>query len=223
MKDNAVGDSRLEVLDGVVTIVGGVVHGDERGRLLGFPTANVVLSPDLAVPDGVWAGTVFVNGMQYAAAVSIGVRPTYYGESGIRLLEAHLLAFSGDLYGAIIRVRLGKMIRGQRWFGGSAELVRQVQQDVEDARRWAKRQGARPEDSATPGSEPGTSGDDPTGRRRWLRDRRVVAAARLAQAEGRLTHAVVASLAGVPVGLLEWSHPKHHDLLRLVVGEQPAP
>lgn len=128
----------------VALLVEGVVeHGDERGRLLGFPTANVAVPPH-GLRDGVWAGTVQLDpladgtgGPVHVAAVSVGHRPTYYGKDGERLLEANLLDFEGDLYGRTVLVRLHVRLRPQRRYAGSAELVDQLRRDVADTRRWA--------------------------------------------------------------------------------------
>ncbi|WP_328773807.1 riboflavin kinase [Streptomyces sp. NBC_00286] len=117
-------------------IEGRVEYGDRRGRELGFPTANIVLG-DESVSDGVWAGLVRLpDGATYGAAVSVGRRATFYGRDGIRLLEAHLLDFCGDLYGQWLRVRLDHRIRPQRRFFEVEALVKQMHQDIADARLW---------------------------------------------------------------------------------------
>ncbi|WP_380172754.1 riboflavin kinase [Kineococcus sp. DHX-1] len=123
-------------VDVVLRVEGVVEHGDERGRLLGFPTANVAVPPH-GLRDGVWAGTVRIGGTVHVAAVSVGHRPTYYGKDGERLLEANLLDFSGDLYGLTVRIDLHARLRPQRRYPGSEELVAQLRQDVADTRRWA--------------------------------------------------------------------------------------
>ncbi|NAZ86346.1 riboflavin kinase [Kineococcus indalonis] len=122
----------------VLQVHGVVEHGDERGRTLGFPTANVAV-PEHGLRDGVWAGTVRLgpDGPERVAAVSVGHRPTYYGKDGARLLEAHLLDFSGDLYGRQVVVSLHVRLRPQRRFSGSADLVEQLRRDVADTRAWA--------------------------------------------------------------------------------------
>ncbi|PRY16745.1 riboflavin kinase [Kineococcus rhizosphaerae] len=122
-------------------IEGVVEHGDERGRLLGFPTANLgVHGQDLR--DGVWAGLVEVDpgtgrATTHVAAVSVGHRPTYYDRTGERLLEANLLDFSGDLYGRRVIVHLITRLRPQRRSTGSEELVTQLRADVAAVREWA--------------------------------------------------------------------------------------
>ncbi|MFI7503173.1 riboflavin kinase [Streptomyces sp. NPDC049687] len=117
-------------------IQGPVEHGDRRGRELGFPTANLVLG-DGSASDGVWAGLVQLpEGDTYGAAVSVGRRATFYGRDGVRLLEAHLLDFSGDLYGQWLRVGLCHRIRPQRRFSDGEALVKQMHQDIADVRLW---------------------------------------------------------------------------------------
>lgn len=119
-----------------VTVVGDlltgvVVPGDQRGRQIGFPTANLVIAPgDPGVDDGVYAGT-FTAGeiIAHPAAVSIGRRPTIY-ERGVRLVEAHLLDFSGDLYGQVASIRLFEFLRPQHRFNDIPSLIRQLRKDV---------------------------------------------------------------------------------------------
>lgn len=112
-------------------VVGEVVRGDQRGRELGFRTANVELDEFNSVMDGVWAGRCLLgDGSVVAAAISVGRRPTFYGRSGVRLLEAHLLDFSGDLYGATIEVQLDQWMRGQTAFASKDELIAALSADV---------------------------------------------------------------------------------------------
>lgn len=198
--------------NGVPFVIGTVVPGDKRGRLLGFPTANIVIAPDFAVEDGVWAGFAEVAGLRHPAAISIGVRPTYYGEEGVRLMEVHLLDFEGDLYGRQLSAELGRRLRPQRWFGGSEELVQQVQIDMERAGRWAG--GAQNQRGADGRTRPSTK-EGRRARRDWLRERRLSAAAALAEEAGNLSHDIVAQLAGVPTEFVIWSYPEQADLHRL--------
>ena len=94
-----------------------VAHGDKRGRTLGFPTANLVPDPALAVPDhGIYACRATVPGLgEWTAAVSIGVRPTFVTGRGL-LVEAFLLDFDGDLYGRELRLQFVDRIRGEKRF-----------------------------------------------------------------------------------------------------------
>lgn len=118
-------------------IRGEVEHGDRRGRELGFPTANVSLPDRIAVPaDGVYAGWYRrADGVARPAAISIGRRPTYYEQSGLRLLEAHLLDFDGDLYSEPARVDFVAHLRPQARFETSRALVEQMARDVATTRR----------------------------------------------------------------------------------------
>ena len=115
---------------------GRVERGDGRGRELGFPTANVAVPEQLCLPaDGVYVGTyIGDDGVERPAAISLGRRPTFYAESGMLLLEAHLLDFEGDLYGQQARVRFLHRLRGQERFDSVEALVEQMARDVEMAR-----------------------------------------------------------------------------------------
>jgi riboflavin kinase/FMN adenylyltransferase len=109
---------------------GTVVEGDERGRKLGFPTANIVPSDDLVCPGhGVYAA--FAAGRP--AAVNVGVRPTFETGRGL-LVEAYLIDFDGDLYGRTLRIAFISRLRGERRFPGVEELIAQMRRDVEAAR-----------------------------------------------------------------------------------------
>jgi riboflavin kinase/FMN adenylyltransferase len=112
-------------------VEGEVVSGDQRGRELGFPTANVVPDDRLAIPGhGVYAA--FANGLP--AAVNVGVRPTFETGRGV-LIEAYLIDYEGDLYGADLRVAFVARLRGEKRFPGIEELITQMRLDVEDAKR----------------------------------------------------------------------------------------
>jgi riboflavin kinase/FMN adenylyltransferase len=109
---------------------GPVAHGDERGRLLGFPTANLVPDEEFACPGhGVYA--CLAN--DHPAAVSVGVRPTFRtGRS--ELVEAYLLDFEGDLYGQTLKIDFLARLRGERRFEHPEALVEQMRRDVERTR-----------------------------------------------------------------------------------------
>jgi riboflavin kinase / FMN adenylyltransferase len=112
---------------------GTVVAGDQRGGTLGFPTANLLLEPDLAVPRyGIYAGSA----LGHRAAISIGTNPHYGGTE--RRIEPFLLAFEGDLYGRRLVVELWARLRDEAVFGSEEELVAQIARDVE-ATRAARR------------------------------------------------------------------------------------
>jgi riboflavin kinase/FMN adenylyltransferase len=116
---------------------GTVVRGDQRGRLLGFPTANVEVWNRVCLPaDGVYAGWyVRPDGGLHACAINIGRRPTFYEHADHSLLEAHLLDFAGDLYGERARIRFVDFLRSERKFDGIEALVAQLKHDVAHARK----------------------------------------------------------------------------------------
>jgi riboflavin kinase/FMN adenylyltransferase len=116
---------------------GTIVHGDKRGRTLGFPTANLVPDNALTVPGhGVYACRAEVDGDTHVAAVNVGVRPTFQTGRGL-LVEAFLLDFSADVYGREIRLDFLERLRGERRFDDVDALVKQMHGDVEETRRIA--------------------------------------------------------------------------------------
>jgi riboflavin kinase/FMN adenylyltransferase len=133
----AVGDA-ARLLGAPFGMRGIVAHGDKRGRTLGFPTANLVPDPRLAVPDhGVYACRASVPGMgEWTAAVSIGVRPTFVTGRGL-LVEAFLLDFEGDLYGRELRLDFVERLRGEKRFDSVDALVEQMRADVRATERIA--------------------------------------------------------------------------------------
>ncbi len=112
-------------------VEGTVVEGDQRGRELGFPTANIVPDDRLAIPGhGVYAA--FTDGVP--AAVNVGVRPTFDTGRGV-LIETYLIDRDEDLYGKTLRVAFVERLRGERRFAGVEELIAQMRIDVEDAKQ----------------------------------------------------------------------------------------
>jgi riboflavin kinase / FMN adenylyltransferase len=115
---------------------GEVVVGDRRGRIIGFPTANVLPKAEAVVPAfGVYAGFVLVGDQRFAACTNVGVAPTFARTES--RVEAYLLDFEGDLYGRVIDVGFTHRIRGEQKFSGIDELKAQIQRDVEVARSLA--------------------------------------------------------------------------------------
>jgi riboflavin kinase/FMN adenylyltransferase len=112
-------------------VEGTVVKGDQRGRELGFPTANLVPDDRLVIPGhGVYAA--FANGVP--AAVNVGIRPTFESGRGV-LIETYLIDHEEDLYGKTLRVAFVERLRGERWFPSAQALIEQMHEDVEDAKR----------------------------------------------------------------------------------------
>jgi riboflavin kinase/FMN adenylyltransferase len=121
------------LLGSTFQLTGEVVHGDARGRELGFPTANLIPDEALACPGhGVYA--CLANDIP--AAVSIGVRPTFKTGRG-ELIEAYLLDFQGDLYGSELRLEFLQRLRGERRFEDPESLVAQMHRDVQRTREVA--------------------------------------------------------------------------------------
>ena len=118
---------------------GPVERGDARGRLLGFPTANVSVTENICLPaDGVYAGTFApTDDVVRSAAISVGRRPTFYADAGLSLVEAYVLDFDGDLYGRKARVRFTHRLRGQERFDAVDDLIAQMRLDVERVRALA--------------------------------------------------------------------------------------
>jgi riboflavin kinase/FMN adenylyltransferase len=114
-----------------------VAVGDRRGRILGFPTANVVPDQAVVVPArGVYAGFVRVGKALYPACTNVGLAPTF--ERGESRVEAYLIDFEGDLYGRVVDVSFVRRIRPEKRFSGVEELKEQIARDVEAARRITK-------------------------------------------------------------------------------------
>lgn len=112
-----------------------VATGDRRGRSIGFPTANLPVSATTQLPrDGVYAAWFWrSDGARFPAAVNVGKRPTFYELSERSLVEAHLVGFTGDLYGEPARLTFVRHLRSECKFGGVEELTTQLRHDVADA------------------------------------------------------------------------------------------
>jgi riboflavin kinase / FMN adenylyltransferase len=128
-----------DLLGAPFQLCGEVVRGDERGRELGFPTANLVPEEALACPGhGVYACLSYEDPAHpRPAAVSIGVRPTFQTGRG-ELIEAYILDFDGDLYGRKLRLDFLARLRGERRFETSEALIKQMHSDVERTREIAQ-------------------------------------------------------------------------------------
>ena len=124
-----------QLLGAPFTITGEVVHGDKRGRELGFPTANILPRDGYVTPGhGVYAcRAVLEDGSAHAAATNVGVRPMFVTGRG-ELIEAFLLDFDGDLYGAQLRLEFLKRLRGEKRFESVQALIEQMGRDVDEAR-----------------------------------------------------------------------------------------
>ena len=117
-------------------VCGVVEHGAALGRALGFPTANIAIdNPMMLIPaDGVYEVVVTVDGKEYQAVMNIGVKPTV-ATSGERTMEAHLIDYSGDLYGQLVKVEFVRRLRGEQVFDNINALRFQIEVDVARVKR----------------------------------------------------------------------------------------
>jgi riboflavin kinase/FMN adenylyltransferase len=109
------------------TASGEIVHGDKRGRLLGYPTANMILDPACGLRHGIYAVRMAVDGAVYEGVASFGRRPTF--DDGAPRLETFLFDYSGDLYGKIARVECVAFLRGEAKFASVEDLIVQMDRD----------------------------------------------------------------------------------------------
>jgi riboflavin kinase/FMN adenylyltransferase len=120
------------------SLSGPVAAGVERGHILGFPTANIQVDHEQALPeDGVYATLWHVGDKVYQSVTNIGVKPTF--GKGERTVEVHILGFSGDLYGQKLIIELVERLRAEMKFAGPEELSAQIKKDVEQAKMILKK------------------------------------------------------------------------------------
>jgi riboflavin kinase/FMN adenylyltransferase len=142
---NAIADGDMEtaarLLGRPYALRGPVVHGAERGRTIGFPTANIAVTPDRAMPAfGVYVARAYTGGRSYMAATNIGIKPTF--EDELPTVEAYLLDFEGDLYGREVRIELLHRLRPEVKFDGMDALIAAIAADVESTRAYFSKAGS---------------------------------------------------------------------------------
>ncbi|MGG4553179.1 bifunctional riboflavin kinase/FAD synthetase [Paenibacillus humicus] len=117
------------------SIHGTVMHGEKRGRQIGFPTANLKPDEHFVLPaKGVYAVRVSYEGQRLEGVMNVGVKPTFHNDKSAPSLEIHLFDFTGDLYGKSLSVELVEFIREERRFGSIDELVAQIGKDADTAK-----------------------------------------------------------------------------------------
>ncbi|MDF1664302.1 MAG: riboflavin biosynthesis protein RibF [Planctomycetota bacterium] len=122
-------DTVKRLLGRPFSLFGKTIKGDQRGRTIGFPTANLRLAQEALPPVGVYAATtVLQDGREFLSLVNIGHRPTFKENGGL-LVEVHLLDFQGDLYGQSLEVQLLSSIRSEKRFENLAALKKQIEDD----------------------------------------------------------------------------------------------
>jgi len=122
------------------SILGTVEPGDHRGRELGFPTANLNSHDEVLPPDGVYVVRVKVGEELLGGVVNIGLRPTFTGTEAHRVLEAHILDFTRDLYGQNVEILFLSKLRGEQKFASAEALKTQIAADIQAARQILARQ-----------------------------------------------------------------------------------
>jgi SHS2 domain-containing protein len=145
-----------EMLGRDFSISGEVVTGAHRGRKLGFPTANLQVRAERALPaNGVYAVYAVLGDMRYPAVTNVGVRPSF--DSGPRTIETHILDFDDDIYGCDLKVEFVARLRDEQRFDTPDALIAQVRQDSQTARGILRAQAAvEPGGAASTGRETST-------------------------------------------------------------------
>lgn len=134
-------DSASDLLGRPYSIQGTVVHGEGRGRTIGFPTANVEPIAEYLIPrQGVYAVRVTAeeNQLEAFGVMNIGVKPTFHREGAPATIEVHLYDFNGDLYGQRLNIELISFLRTEKKFNSVDMLIQQIRTDVEEGKKMAR-------------------------------------------------------------------------------------
>ncbi len=129
-------DQASQMLGRAYSLVGKIIEGDKVGRRLGFPTANLDVTNLALPPNGVYAAHAQVGGKIFRAAVNIGLRPTMKISSPQLHVEAHLLDFSGEIYGKEMELTFVEKLRDEQKFSSAETLKQQIAKDVEAAKKF---------------------------------------------------------------------------------------
>jgi riboflavin kinase / FMN adenylyltransferase len=127
-------DRAAAMLGRQFSVLGTVETGDQRGREIGFPTANLNLHDEVLPPDGVYIVRVLLGQGSFGGVANIGTRPTFEARSSRRLMEVHMLDFNGEIYGQDLEVEFVKKLREEQKFDSAEALKRQITADVTCAR-----------------------------------------------------------------------------------------
>ncbi|MDQ4122520.1 MAG: bifunctional riboflavin kinase/FAD synthetase [Acidobacteriota bacterium] len=130
------------MLDRPYGVEGRVVHGQQRGRTIGFPTANLMTENRVIPRSGVYVTATLIEGKWRRSITNIGVRPTFEQQAQ-PTIETYVLDWDGDLYGDVIRVRFLHRVRDERKFSGIEELKTQISKDLRRAERYFELEGVR--------------------------------------------------------------------------------
>src|SRR5207237_3664286 len=124
----------VEMLGREYTIRGTVMRGDNLGKKIGFPTANLSAHSEQFPPNGVYLAEAWIRGVSYHGVINLGYRPTVSSGKSERVLEIYLLDFNRDIYGEDIEVRFVQYLRPERKFESVESLAQQIELDVRRAR-----------------------------------------------------------------------------------------
>ena len=116
----------MTFINSMTKISGVVIHGESKGRTLGFPTANIKVEQDLNLDPGVYAGRIILNELKYGCALYL---------AGGKVIEAFIFDFAGDLYGKELQVEVLKIIRNKIVFKNNVEAVKQISEDVAEIKK----------------------------------------------------------------------------------------
>ena len=114
---------------------GKVIYGNQLGRKIGFPTANLDIKKEQVLPRGVFAVLVYLNGKRYKGICNIGLRPTVI-KNGLPSVEIHIFNFNKDIYGRILRAEFVQKIRDEKKFDSLGELTKQINEDCAKAQKY---------------------------------------------------------------------------------------
>ncbi|GAA0365419.1 bifunctional riboflavin kinase/FAD synthetase [Bacillus horti] len=135
LHDGRVGEVS-ELLNRYYKVKGTVIHGEKRGRTIGFPTANLELTQAYVLPrQGVYAVYVTIQGIRRQAVCNIGKKPTFHNKGQVSL-EVHILDFEGHLYDSVVDVEFVAFLRSEQKFNGIDELVNQIHLDIKETKKY---------------------------------------------------------------------------------------
>ncbi|MGE5701431.1 MAG: riboflavin kinase [Clostridia bacterium] len=123
----------------MVSFTGSVINGQQIGRKIGFPTANLSVGQDVGLARGVYGVIAEVDSRTYTGVINIGVKPTFRHQAQTVHYEVHLFDFAENIYGKQMRVNVCFFVREEKTFAGIDELIAQIWQDVNEVRRRFER------------------------------------------------------------------------------------
>lgn len=131
-------DAMPSLLGRFYTTIGSVVHGEQRGRTIGFPTANIKMDDEYILPPtGVYAVAITIGSQQHIGVCNVGYKPTFHREKGDKpAVEVHIFNFDQQIYGQQVTVEWHRRIRNEQKFSGIDELVAQIAKDKQESLRY---------------------------------------------------------------------------------------